>query len=84
MTTATVNISFPKRLLRAMDQLARQEDRSRSELLREAARLYIEQKQHWEKIFAFGRRQARRLRLTPEDVDPLIAEHRRSSKTHRG
>ena len=78
MTTATVNISFPKRLLRTMDHLAKQEDRSRSELLREAARLYIEQKQRWEKIFSFGRRQARRLRLAPEDVGPRIAEHRRS------
>lgn len=82
MTTATVNISFPKRLLRAMDHLARQEDRSRSELLREAARLYIDRQQRWEKLFAFGRRQARRLHLTPEDVNTLIAEHRRSSKTH--
>ena len=77
-----MNISFPRRLLQAMDHLARQEDRSRSELLREAARLYIEQKQRWESIFSFGRRQARRLRLTPEDVSSLIAEHRRS-KAHR-
>ena len=42
--TNTVNISFREDLLHEIDEVARSESRSRSELLREAARLYIERK----------------------------------------
>ena len=37
-----VLLSFPDALLAEVDRIAREESRSRSELLREAARLYIE------------------------------------------
>lgn len=78
MVSATVNISFPKDLLKLMDRVARQESRSRSELLRTAVRVYVERKQRWDDIFAFGRQQARRLGLKPGDVESLITEYRRS------
>ena len=77
--TVTVNVSFPKQLLEAMDRVAQQEARSRSELLREAARAYIERKQRWERIFALGQAHAKQLGLKLEDVDTLIAEHRRET-----
>ena len=77
MRSATLNVSFPKRLLKTVDRVAKQEARSRSELLREAARLYVERKQRWEKIFAFGSRHAKRLGLKPEDVETWIGEYRR-------
>lgn len=41
METVTVNISFRKDLLESIDNAAKHESRSRSELIREAARLYI-------------------------------------------
>jgi len=44
MQTTTVNISFQGSLLSEIDRLAQAESRSRSELLREAARLYIDRK----------------------------------------
>jgi len=37
-----VMVSFPREFLAKVDEVARQEHRSRSELLREAVRLYIE------------------------------------------
>ncbi|EMO29831.1 ribbon-helix-helix protein, CopG family [Leptospira interrogans serovar Bataviae str. HAI135] len=40
----TVNISFEKALLKEIDKIAKREHRSRSELIREAARAYIEKK----------------------------------------
>ncbi len=40
----TVNISFEKALLKEIDKIAKKEHRSRSELIREAARAYIEKK----------------------------------------
>ena len=42
MNTATVNISFQKNLLSEIDRMAKREHRTRSELLREAAKAYIE------------------------------------------
>lgn len=77
MSTKTVNISFQKSLLDDIDRTARSESRSRSELLREAARAYIERKSRWDDIFAFGERQARRRELRPDDVTAEIASYRK-------
>lgn len=77
MNTATVNVAFPRSLLAKIDATARAEDRSRSELLREATRLYIERKSRWNAIFRFGERQARKAGATEEDIAPAIAAARR-------
>lgn len=45
MQNVTVNLSFKKDLLEKIDKVAKQESRSRSELIREAARQYIESKE---------------------------------------
>lgn len=44
MAAKVINISLPPELLVEIDQLARQEKRTRSELFREAARRYLEAK----------------------------------------
>lgn len=80
MKTETVNISFQEGLLRQIDQTAREESRSRSELIREAARMYIERKTRWKDIFAFGEKQVRRLRLNESDVESEIGAHRESKR----
>jgi Arc/MetJ-type ribon-helix-helix transcriptional regulator len=59
-----------------MDAVAKQEARSRSELLREGVRLYLERKRRWEHIFTYWHRAARQAGLKPQDVGPLIAEVR--------
>jgi len=74
----TVNISFQENLLADIDRLAKKERRSRSELLREAARLYIERKGRWDKIFAMGEAIARDKGLSEEDVAAEIQAYRKS------
>ena len=54
MGIATVNISFQEDLLKQIDLVAKAETRSRSELIREAARMYIERKKRWQSIFSYG------------------------------
>jgi len=54
MNTNTVNISFQKDLLKKIDKVAKDESRTRSELIREAARMYIDKKSKWKEIFDFG------------------------------
>jgi metal-responsive CopG/Arc/MetJ family transcriptional regulator len=53
MAVATVNISFQEDLLSQIDRIAQNEARIRSELIREAARIYIERKKVG-KYFAYG------------------------------
>jgi metal-responsive CopG/Arc/MetJ family transcriptional regulator len=76
MSTVTVNISFQDRLLSNIDRIARRESRSRSELLREAARIYIERKQRWNKIFVKTSIQSGKQALTEKDVLDEISYYR--------
>jgi len=80
MKTGTVNISFQEGLLQQIDETAREESRSRSELIREAARMYLERKKRWKDIFVFGEKQVRRLRLSERDVESEIGAYRRSKR----
>ena len=82
MSTVTVNISFQDALLRDIDRVARGEARSRSELLREAAREYIQRRERWVGIFATGQTLARQKGLKPADVDTEI-EAFRGTKSQR-
>ncbi len=79
MQTVTVNVSFPRRLLVEMDSVAKRESRTRSELLRAAARLYVEQQRRWKAITTYSRQQAKRLQLSADDVERKIAEYRREA-----
>lgn len=74
----TVNISFQENLLADIDRLAKSERRSRSELVREAARLYIERKRRWDKIFSLGQAIVGEKGLVAGDVDIEIAAQRGS------
>lgn len=75
MAAVTVNISFQPELLAAIDAEATREARSRSELLREAARLYVERQRRWESVFALGDQVGQG--LNEADVAEEIAAARR-------
>ena len=77
---ATVNISFPKQLLKDIDEVAEEESRTRSELLREATRAYIERKKRWGKLFALWRAEANRAKLKPADIERAIRRVRHADK----
>ena len=66
--------------LKQIDKIAQDESRSRSELIREAARAYIERKYRWNAIFEFGGKQATKLDLTPEDVSAEISKYRKRQR----
>lgn len=78
MKTSIVNIAFKDDLLKDIDEIAKQESRSRSELIREAARMYIDKKKKWESIFAFATHHAQTIGLTEKDVAHEVAAYRRS------
>ena len=80
MALSTVNISFKKDLLYQIDEIAKNEARTRSELIREAARLYIERKKKWESIFSYGENIASKYKLTEKDVNDEIKASREENK----
>jgi len=77
MKTNSVNIAFNKDLLSKIDQIATEESRSRSELIREAARLYIERKTRWKNILNFGKQQVLKLGLSESDITAEINKYRK-------
>lgn len=77
---STVNISFNSDLLKQIDKAAREECRSRSELLRAAARYYIDRKERWAQIFQSGRNQALNLGLDESDIEKEIVTYRKKTK----
>ena len=70
--TATVNVSFSKQLLKDIDQVASDEARTRSELLREATRMYIERKRRWKGLFGFWRAEAKRGGFKPSEIERAV------------
>jgi metal-responsive CopG/Arc/MetJ family transcriptional regulator len=78
MKSSTVNISFNEDLLKQIDKVAREESRSRSELIREAARSYIDRKRKWDQIFIFSEKQAGKKNITEKDIDEEIRSYRKS------
>ena len=83
MGIVTVNISFQADLLAQIDAEAKRGSRSRSELLREAARLYIERQRRWENVFQLGNELTAQRGLTEADVTKEIAAVRRKRRPRK-
>jgi len=77
MAVQTLNIALPTALIKRVDQVAKKEYRNRSELIREALRVYLERKTTWDKIFATGDKYGKRLGIkSEEDVNRIVQEYR--------
>jgi metal-responsive CopG/Arc/MetJ family transcriptional regulator len=72
----TFNVSFPQELVQEVDRTAKRESRSRSEVIREATRAYLNWWRDWEKLHRYGRQQARKLGIKESDVDRIVHEFR--------
>lgn len=76
-TTKILSLSLPPQLLREAESLAKREGRTKSELLREALRRYI-QEQEWRSLQRDGTRRARRLGIREAEVERVVTEYRKS------
>jgi metal-responsive CopG/Arc/MetJ family transcriptional regulator len=79
-STKLVTISLPPDLLRNAERAAKEEHRTKSELLREALRTYIASRQ-WAQIREWGDRTAKEYSIKSEaDVEKIIQEYRREKR----
>ena len=76
MQTQMINLSIPKPLLKALDQQAKKEVKTRSEALRDAVRQYVISRQKWQQVFDFGQERARKLNLKSNQIENLIDVYR--------
>ena len=82
MNTQTVNIALPEDLVKKVDELAKKEYRNRSELIREALRSYIEDKEKWEQIFKAGKETMKKMGIkSEEEVNKIVLDYRHGKKS---
>ena len=73
MSSKTINVSLPSELLKQIDRKAREEFRSRSELLKEATLMYIQTKDNWNLLQNDLISKAKRQGIKSEkDIEELI------------
>jgi CopG family transcriptional regulator / antitoxin EndoAI len=78
-TSKTLSITVPPEMLSRAEALAKKENRTMSELVREALRHY-ERQRWWEESNAMSRARAETLGIRVEDVERVIDEYRRTKR----
>lgn len=82
MNTQTLNIALPKDLVKKVDELAKKEYRNRSELIREALRVYLTDKKEWNDLLDYGKKVGKKMGIkNEEDVNKIVYEFRHGKKT---
>lgn len=72
MKTQLINFTIPKELLQQVDKIAKGQSRSRSEILREAARRLIREEKERQGDFATISQTAKRLNLSEKAAINLV------------
>ncbi len=82
-TTKTLSVTLPPEMLTRAEKLAKRENRTMSELVREALRQY--ERQHWwDQMNAYGRRTAEAVGIkSDQDVVDAVHSMRRKGRTRK-
>ncbi len=76
-TTKIVNFSLPPEIYKEVEELARQREISRSQVLREALKQYVASERRWQQLRKWGQETKGRLGIKDEDdVERTIHEYR--------
>ena len=81
-TTKTITFSLPPEMADRVDEVMKQQGRSRSEFLREAVLRYFEECE-WRQLLQYGEERAREKGIGPEDVAGLVEEYRAEVSSSR-
>jgi CopG family transcriptional regulator/antitoxin EndoAI len=75
-TTKVITLSLPPEMVDKIEELTKEEGRTRSELLREALRRYAEE-QEMKKIYHYGEIKARQRGITEDQIEDMIDARRK-------
>ena len=81
-TTKTITFSLPPEMADRVDEVMKQQRRSRSEFLRDAVLRYIEECE-WRQLLQYEEERAREKGIGPEDVAGLVEEYRAEVNSSR-
>jgi CopG family transcriptional regulator/antitoxin EndoAI len=73
--TRTITFSLPPEMAAVVEAVRKEEGRTTSELIREALRRYVEERD-WRNLLRYGERKAMQHGIAPEDVERLVDEQR--------
>jgi len=77
MQSQAFNIVLPKALVSKIDRVAKKEYKNRSELIREAVRIYLSDRLEWEELLAYGKKRGKKMGIkSEEDVNRIVAQYR--------
>jgi len=80
-SSKVLTVSLPQDMFKQAEKIAKDENRTRSELFREALRQYIASRERWQEMRRWGRKSAEELGIKSEaDVERLIDEFRSKNK----
>jgi len=80
-SSKVMTVSLPQEMFNKAEKLAKDENRTRSELFREALRQYMASRERWQEIRQWGGKTAEELGIKTEaDVERLIHEFRSKNK----
>lgn len=74
--TKILTLSLLPELAKEAERAAREEQKSKSQLFRDALRFYLEERE-WRRVQSYGRKKADALGLVEEDVERLVHEARK-------
>lgn len=75
-TTSVISISIPPNIEKKIDELTKKEGMTRSELIREALRRYIAEKE-LEELTRYGREKALKSGITEEQIEDIVDSYRK-------
>ena len=76
MAVATINLTFDDDLVKQMDLIANNESLTRTDLIYNSVKMYINRKQRLRELFAYGENIASERRFTENDVMEEIKKYR--------
>jgi predicted transcriptional regulator len=78
MAVATINLMFDDDFVREIDTIASNESLSRTDLIYNSIKMYINRKQQLQELFRYGEKLAAEKGFTEEDVMEEIKEYRKN------
>jgi metal-responsive CopG/Arc/MetJ family transcriptional regulator len=80
MSISTVSVPVQDDFLVQIDQIANNESKTRSELILQAVKLYIDHKKEFEEIFKIGRQIGSTLEISEDAVVGEIKQYRKTKQ----
>jgi len=76
MATATINLAFEDDFVKQIDLIANNESLTRTDLIYNSVKMYINRKQKLQELYAYGESVAARNNFTEDDVMDEIRKYR--------